>query len=53
MPKCVHFSGKSLAVFQDSFFHLIVFYVKNAKIDFFGDKIILSAFLVDFKFVWL
>ena len=53
MPNVCILMGKSLAVFRDSYFHLIVFYVKNAKIDFFGEKMVLSAFLIDFKFVWL
>ena len=44
---------KSLAVFRDSFFSRNSFYVKNAKIDFFGDKMILSAVLIDFKCMWL
>ena len=44
---------KSLAVFRDSYFSPNGFYVKNAKIDFFGEKMILSAFLIDFKCMWL
>ena len=48
MPKCV----KSLAVFRDSYFSPYSFYVNNAKIDFFGEKMILSAFLIDLKCMW-
>ena len=44
---------KSLAVFRDRYFSPNSFYVKNAKIDFFGEKMILSAFLIDFKCIWL
>ena len=44
---------KSLAVFRDSYFSPNSFYVKNGKIDFFGEKMILSAFLIDFKCMWL
>ena len=45
--------GKSLAVFRDSYFSPISFYVKNAKIDFFLENMILSALLIDFKFMRL
>ena len=44
---------KSLAEFRDSYFSPNSFYDKNAKIDFFGEKMILIAFLIDFKFMWL
>ena len=44
---------KSLAVFWVSYFLPNSFYVKNAKIDFLGEKTILSAFLIDFKCMWL
>ena len=45
--------GKSLAVFRGSCFSINSFWVKNAKIDCFGEKIILSAFLIDLKCRWL
>ena len=45
--------GKSLAVFRGSCFSLHSFKVKNAKIDFFGEKMVLSAFLFDLKYRWL
>ena len=45
--------AKRLAVFRDSYNSPNSFYVKNAKIDFFGEKMILSAFLIDFKCMWL
>ena len=41
--------GKNLAVFRDSGFSLHSFGVKNAKIDCFGEKIILRALLIDLK----
>ena len=44
---------KSLAAFRDSYFSPNSFFVKNAKIDFFGEKMILSAFLIEFKCMWL
>ena len=51
MPKYVHFIGYKLSIC----FSLVnqSFYVKNAKIDCFGEKIILSAFLIDLKCWWL
>ena len=45
--------GKSLAVFRDSCFSLDNFYVKNAKINCFGKRMILSAFSIDLKCRWL
>ena len=40
-------------MFRDSCFSLDNFWAKNAKIDCFGEKIILSAFLIDLKYRWL
>ena len=45
--------GNSLAVFRDCCFSCHRFFVKNAKIDCFGEKIILTAFLIDVKCRWL
>ena len=45
--------GKSLAVFWDGCFLLHSFGVKNAKIECFGEKMILSAFLINLKCWWL
>ena len=49
---CIYM-GKSLAVFRDRFFLSIVFRLKIAKIDCFGEKMILCAFLTDLKCRWL
>ena len=45
--------GKNLVVFRDSCFSLHSFWVKNAKIDCFGVKKKLRAFLIDLKCMWL
>ena len=45
--------GKNLAVFWDSCFSLHSFWVENAKINCFWEKIILRAFLINLKCKWL
>ena len=47
MPKYEHFNGLKISSVSGQLFLLHRFYVENAKIDYFGEKIILSAFLID------
>ena len=45
--------GKSLAVIRDSCFSFIVFRLKMQKWTVLDKKMILSAFLIDLKVMWL
>ena len=45
--------GKSLALFRNSFLLLQSFWVKNAKIDFFKEKMVLSVVFIKLKCRWL
>ena len=53
MPYDFILIGKKIAVFRDSCFSLHSFKVENAKIDCFGEKMILSAFLIELRCRWL
>ena len=53
MPYDFILIGKKLAVFRDSCFSLHSFKVENAKIDCLGEKMILSAFLIELRCRWL
>ena len=49
----MHFNGKRLAVFLTVFVYFKVLGVKNAKIDFFKEKLVLRVVFIKLTFKWL